>query len=146
MRKRVLVITLTSMLFLAASLPHCHTRVRCINLERIASFLPPRKLRLTRQSVYFRRGGKSLSNFCIALSMFLWFFCGSLLGLMVFVACPVQTSCFAAGSNKSRIRVPTSMLELVGVAELIAVDIPGERKMSPMPVAFHCLSLATATW
>ena len=36
--------------------------------------------------LYFRLGGKSLSSFCIALSMFFWFFCGSLLGVIVFVA------------------------------------------------------------
>jgi len=96
-------------------------------------------------SCYFRLGGNSFSSFCMALSILLWFFCGSLLGLMVFVAWPVQTNCFAAESYRSRTRVPTSIFVLVAVAEPMAVSRPGERKRSPMPVAFHCFCRSTAT-
>src|ERR1700739_4790980 len=87
---------------------------------------------------FFCGGGKFFSNFAMALSRFFWFFSWLPLGLSVFVAVPVQTSCLLVGSYISRTRLPLLIVELV------ALPIPPKRA-PPMLYAFHCFSLSTET-
>src|SRR5215469_16937454 len=78
-------------------------------------------------------GGKSFSNFSMALFRFFSFFSWLPLGVMVLVAVPVQTNLLVVGSYISMTRLPT------WIVDCVASPMPPPKPL-PVPQAFHCFS------